>query len=316
MITAESEVQKTPATTGVFHRILAAIDFSPASRQALCVAYRLACAHQSGLDVVHVCHPDWRYELLENPPEIGLEENDLHLRLNRIAQEAGIPDGLRPVLLPYAPVATRIVRFAGEIKADLIVLGTRGRGGLQKLALGSVAEQVLRTASCPVLTVGPEAAVPEQGHFRSIVFATDYGQGSAKALPLVLALAAQQQAKLALVHMIAPLPASSTSLSSYAPGTLASDELLEWEESSRKRSLRQMKEWLPPVTGLQQEPEFIVGTDFLPEGILAAIAKFSASLVVMGANRAGTARFAAHIPWTAVHEIVSHAPCPVLTVAA
>ena len=316
MVVTESEVHGAATATGVFHHILAAIDFSPVSRQALCTAHRLACEHHATLDIVHVCHPDWRYELLENPPELGLEENDLHLRLNGLAHEAGIPDGLQPVLLPYAPVAATIVRFASDVHADLIVLGTHGRGGLRMFALGSVAERVLRTAGCPTLTVGPEAVVPEQEHFRSIVFATDYGQGSAKALPLVLALAAQQQSKLILLHMIPPMPASSTSLSSYAPGTIAADEVEEWEESSRKRSLRQLKEWLPPVTGLQQEPEFIVGTDFLPEGILTAAAKFHADLVVMGANRTGAARLAAHIPWTAVHEVICHARCPVLTVAA
>jgi nucleotide-binding universal stress UspA family protein len=77
-----------------------------------------------------------------------------------------------------------------------------------------------------------------------------------------------------------------------------------------------LKECLPAQTGLEQEAEFVVGTDFLPEGVLTAVAKFKVDLIVMGANRTVSARAAAHTPWSAVHEVVRQAPCPVLTVAA
>ena len=76
-----------------------------------------------------------------------------------------------------------------------------------------------------------------------------------------------------------------------------------------------MKDCLPAQTGLDQEPEFVVGTDFLAEGVLAASNKFKVDLIVMGANRAVSARVAAHIPWTAAHEVVQNATCAVLTVA-
>ncbi len=66
---------------------------------------------------------------------------------------------------------------------------------------------------------------------------------------------------------------------------------------------------------VEQEVLFAVRTDFLPEGMLTASAKFKVDLIVMGANRTVSAKAAAHIPWSAVHEVVRYAPCPVLTVA-
>src|ERR1022692_3565341 len=82
-----------------------------------------------------------------------------------------------------------------------------------------------------------------------------------------------------------------------------------------KRSLQQLRACLPAETGLQQDPDYVVGTDFLAEGILTASAKFKVDLIVMGANQSASARMAAHNPWAAVHEVVRNAPCPVLTVA-
>jgi nucleotide-binding universal stress UspA family protein len=89
----------------------------------------------------------------------------------------------------------------------------------------------------------------------------------------------------------------------------------QWKASCRNRAIRELKQWLPRETGLTQEPEFIVGTEFLPEGLLTAAQDTRAGLIVMGANHTNSARVTAHIPWTAVHEVVRYAPCPVLTVA-
>jgi nucleotide-binding universal stress UspA family protein len=214
-------------------------------------------------------------------------------------------------------VSAQVLSVIEEKGIDLLVIGTRGRGGIQKLALGSVAEELLRAAPCPVMTIGPKAELPTVSHepgFHKILFATDFGKGSKRALPLALTLAKAQQAKLILLHMIPPIPSSSASLSAYAPATAAADEVAEWEGSYRKRSIQQLRDWLPAETGLEQEPEYVVGTDFLAEGILAASSKFKVDLIVMGANRAASAKAAAHNPWAAVHEVVRDAECPVLTV--
>ena len=300
-----------------FRHILVATDFSEASRRALCDALVLAGDHDAQLSVVHVLHPHQKYAAL-NAQEADLERVAAEKELQALVDKLGAERKIDPIVLSHGPVAEQVATVIADGEIDLLVIGTRGRGGLQKLALGSVAEELLRIIPCPVMTIGPKAdiAVLTRGHgFHNILFATDFGKGSAKALPVALALARAQQGKLILLHMMSPMPATSASLSAYAPADAAADEVKDWDETSRQRCVRQLQECLPAETGLEQEIEFVAGTDFLPEGVLAASAKFKADLIVMGANRTGSAKVAAHIPWSAVHEVVRYAPCPVLTVA-
>jgi nucleotide-binding universal stress UspA family protein len=178
-----------------------------------------------------------------------------------------------------------------------------------------VAEELLRVVPCPVMTIGPQAAfATATTGFHRILFATDFGKGSAKALPLALALARAPQTQLIMLHMISPVPSSSASLSAYAPATAAADEVEELEDTCRMRAIQRLKECLPADAGLAQKPTFVVGTDFLAEGILTASAKYNVDVIVMGANRMSS-KIAAHIPWSAVHDVTRDARCPVLTLA-
>jgi nucleotide-binding universal stress UspA family protein len=318
MSVTESAIQNISQETSVFRNILVATDFSEASRRALFEARTLAAQNGAHLAVLHVSQTDWRYEMVEDPPEIALEERDVQRKLRASAAELGPGRTIDALLIKHGPVAPAVLSAIAENGADLLVIGTRSRGGLTKLALGSVAEELLRSAPCPVMTVGPKVdigATTSRPGFHTILFATDFGKASAKALPFALTLAKPQHARLLLLHMIPPIPASS-SLSAYAPAAAAADELEGWEASCRKRALRQLKDLLRAGGGLEREPEYIVGTELLPEGILMAAANFYVDLIVMGAIRKGSAQFAAHIPWTAVHEVVRDSPCPVLTVAA
>jgi nucleotide-binding universal stress UspA family protein len=322
MTVAELNAQNSGASVVsrhvVFRHILVATDFSEASRRALCGALTLATDSDTQVSVIHVMRPDWRYASLENPPEIDLQRIDTEERLKAFVSDAAPSTKITTAYVRQAPVAEAVAAVIKEGGIDLLVIGTRGRGGLSKLALGSVAEELLRVAPCPVMTIGPgpnlEAITREPG-FHRILFATDFGKGSVNALPLALALAKAHQAKLILLHMISPMPATTGSLSAYAPAVAAADELTEWEGASRQRVLRQLRECLPANHGLEQEPEFVVGTDFVSEAILTAVDKFKVDLIVMGANRTASPRTAAHTPMGAVHDVVEHATCPVLTVA-
>jgi nucleotide-binding universal stress UspA family protein len=316
---AELNTPLTASTpSAAFRHILVATDFSEASRRALCEARGLATEHNAQLSLVHVLQPNRNYGALDNPPELDLERISAEKQIKALVDELGAQQKIETTLVKHGPVAEQVASVIREQGIDLLVIGTRGRGGLQKLALGSVAEELLRIAPCPVMTIGPKATVATVTHhngFHKILFATDFGKGSALALPLALGLARAQQAKLILLHMIPPMPATSASLSAYAPADAAADEMMQWGESSRKRCIQQLREFLPGETGLEQEPEYVVGTDFLAEGILVASARFGVDLIVMGANRTESPKAAAHIPWSAVHEVVCSAPCPVLTVA-
>ena len=319
MTLADLKIPSNSATaSSVFRHILVATDFSNPSRRALCDALMLATENCAKLSVIHVLQPDRKYGALENPPEIDLERSAAETQIKALVDELGPDHKIDTTLVKHGPVVAHVMAAIDQEAIDLLVIGTRGRGGLPKLALGSVAEELLRVAPCPVMTIGPKAdiaAVANGPGFHRILFATDFGKGSTKALPLALALAKVHQAQLILLHMIQPMPATTASMSSYAPAGAAADEVHEWEGSSRERCLRQLRECLPAETGLEQELDYVVGADFFPEGVLAASARLKVDLIVMGANRTASAKAAAHVPWSAVHEVVRYAPCPVLTVA-
>lgn len=260
---------------------------------------------------------DWRYEVLETPCEIGLEQIDTEKCLELFTKRLAPEQKILSTLIHNGPVAASVAFAAKQQGVDLLVIGTRGRGGLSKIALGSVAEELLRIAPCPVMTIGPKAdpTLPVESSKQSILFATDFGKGSTKAFDLAFSLAQKKRAKLILLHMTPPMPVNSANLSAYAPATAASEDVVEWEASSRARCLQQLKACLPIGVTLEQEPEYVVGTELFPEGILTAADKFKVGLIVMGANQSGSPKVLAHIPWTVVHEVVRNAACPVLTVA-
>jgi nucleotide-binding universal stress UspA family protein len=131
-------------------RILVAVDFSPGSQQALDLAGEVARRFAAEVAVLHVD------EALSVIPGSDLAET------RRVAAEHALEDATaelrrkdvraRPIL--RSGLATiEIVEAAHAEHADLVVLGTHGRTGLAHVLLGSVAERVVRTAPCPVLTV-------------------------------------------------------------------------------------------------------------------------------------------------------------------
>jgi nucleotide-binding universal stress UspA family protein len=316
MTVAGLATEEVAKESTVFHSVLVATDFSEASGRALSIAARLAAHHHARLSAVHVFQNDWRYEMLDHPPETELETVDAQRQLDASIEKLHLNGRVDSILIKHGAVLPGVLSAIAESGADLLVMGTRGRGGLPKIALGSAAEELLRLAECPVLAIGPRAQIESGFELHTILFATDFGPGSTQALPRLLTLSRKEKAKLVLLHVISPMPATATSLSAYGPGTAAADELQEWEGTSRRRSLRQLREWTrSQLHPGDSEPDYIVGIDFLEEGILTAAVKMNADLIAMGANRSASPRWAAHFPWSAVHEVICGARCPVMTVA-
>ena len=133
------------------HTILHPTDFSEQSGYALRLAGALARDHGARLVLLHVALPPmpvYGGEVLVAVPPSSHDEERHHL------DRLEVPEGVSTVsrLVEGAPVE-EILHTASEISADLIVMGTHGRTGLARLLMGSVAEQVVRKARCPVLTV-------------------------------------------------------------------------------------------------------------------------------------------------------------------
>ncbi len=142
----------------MFRKILVGTDFSEPADAARRMAIDLARRLGAELEIVHVEEPLPAYAFSEGalPDLPRLQEkvrSSAERQLEDQAKEArgaGIP--VRTIVLPGTP-ATTIVERARTEGVDLIVVGTHGRTGLEHMLIGSVAERVVRYASCPVLTV-------------------------------------------------------------------------------------------------------------------------------------------------------------------
>lgn len=137
-------------------KILAAIDASPAARGILEKAVAHARLTGGELHVVHVFQPPSSVYSMEGIYVIEDERFEEAERKMVWGDAAEILDGsdlnwVRADLNGYPPTA--IVEYANEIDADLIILGTRGRGGFSALVLGSTSQAVIHDATCDVLVV-------------------------------------------------------------------------------------------------------------------------------------------------------------------
>ena len=143
-------------------RILCPVDFSDASGQALEFATDLARTSGAELYVLHVIEnrplvaPELNYQF--SPDEYFEAVKDQKQRaLSRfVERHCGLISACK--LLTQGRTVNAILQSAQAHRANLIVIATHGRSGLQHLLYGSVAERVVRLANCPVLTVKPGAA--------------------------------------------------------------------------------------------------------------------------------------------------------------
>ena len=139
-------------------RILFATDFSEGSSHALPYAADIARQYGAKLFLVHVIY-DVAMSAGWYVPHVSIDEiyNDMEksaraeLEKSFVDEMRGLGDIERVVLkgIPYEEIS----KFAGEKKIDLVVLGTHGRRGIDRMLFGSTAEQVVRNAPCPVLSV-------------------------------------------------------------------------------------------------------------------------------------------------------------------
>jgi nucleotide-binding universal stress UspA family protein len=145
-------------------RILAPVDFSKASREALAHAAALAAAHKAHLLTVHVIDirslPPYFMETLES-----VQREQVRRDLDKLIAESRLPIEVESVICDGF-AEERIVTTARDHGVNLIVIATSGNRGVDRLLLGSVTERVLRTAPCPVL-VCPKALAEAEKQARA-----------------------------------------------------------------------------------------------------------------------------------------------------
>ena len=284
--------------------ILFATDFSACSNAALPYALAVTRRYEAKLLAAHVMPTKAEMAMMSPeswPALIEEEGKKTQAYLEQLEKQfQGFP---HEVLTPRGHIADALSRIIAERDIDLLVVGTHGRAGVGKLFLGSVAEEVLRRADCPVLSVGPHVASKPDGeiHFQHIVFATDFSNDSLAALPYAVSLAEEDEARLVVLHVVEQ------------PATSIVD--LEYVKASL---MRRLNELVPPDAEPWCHAESVLefGRQFAPpaERILEIAKEQAADLIVLGVHPVhGKLDLATHLASTTAH-ILTQAACPVLTV--
>ena len=283
--------------------ILFATDFTRSAQLALSYACNLAHAYDAEVYSVNVLPHLVFVEGVQPDPE--------QTRLSTEQQLAALVGsesfkGIRhQELIAQGEVAEVLAKLVRNDEIDLIVIGTSGRKGLQKLLMGSVAEEVFRNAECPVLTVGPHATCcPADGKVRHILYATDFGPESVHGLPYAISLAEENRARLTLLH-VAPEP--GVALPEPVPGTLPVLDPDEVAASTEK----QLRALIPDGAQLWHDPEYMVQFG-PPAETIVKVAAQRADMIVLGVKR--PTPLTKHLGAGVAYKVACDATCPVLSV--
>jgi len=283
--------------------ILYLTDFSEPSEAALPFVTTIAREYQSKVYALHILMtvpiPDATPESTE--AMIEAQEERAQAEMQRLeSQLAGLPHETYLERGPgvWPPVEDAIKEYG----IDLIVLGTHGRTGFQKLLMGSAAEEIFRRSHVPVLTIGPWArkGLHQGAKFHHVLFATDFTQESLAAAPYAVSMAQENQAHLFLLHVMRE---PNKEPAENGPGDSVAD------------AIGRLHELVPADAELWCRPEPVVRHGNPADQILEAATEHGADLIILGVrNATGYLRAATHLERTTAHKVVAHATCPVLTV--
>jgi len=293
----------------LIQRILCPIDFSEFSTRAFRHALSLAEHYGASLAALHVVEM-WKYPyadyaatdggdyanlraLLAKGGKEHLQEFVKQHRHERIHPELAICEGRAP---------DSILSFAQREKVDLIVMGTHGRRGFDRLMLGSATDRVMREASCPVLAVCQpphDAVAAGEGahyvhHLNRILICTDFSENSDRALDYAISAAEEYGADLTLMHVVeeAPSPASREDL--LATATRQLEKIIPAEKRN----------------GIKVKTAVRMGKPY--QRIVEYAREAEIDLVTMGVRGAGALDRA--IFGSTTYRVIQVGPCPVLAV--
>lgn len=294
--------------------ILAAYDFSDASRKPLRHALTIARHFGAKLHVAYVVSSIGYGIAGPEASQLAAEGSQRDAQqLETDLLKSGALAGLQYEFITREGHVWEQLEFIIQKKQiDAIVVGTHGREGLGRLVLGSVAEQVFRQANCLVLTVGPgsqeDSLIERKEPLRPFLFATDFSTASLRALPHAASFANHFGAKLIVLHVLPAAPIPETFHWS------TTGDLNQMRKEAQSASQKRFEELIAHNVPTATELEFLVKFGIPSEQILEACHALKADLVILGLHSAGHAVTASHLPWIRAHEIVSGASCPVLTV--
>jgi len=276
--------------------ILFPTDFSPASQAALPFACVLAQMYGATILVAHSIPPEPHLPVVLDrvPPQDEIVWKDARRSFEAFLHSCSFGTNPWRSLLDRGDVADVVPAMIQENGVDLVVLGTRGRRGVSKMILGSSAEKIYRSATCPVLTIGPRAHDSAEWKIRRILCPVDRAEDPEPALHYGLSLAEENQAELIILEA--------------AP-------LVPWQHrpAFEERSRRALEALVPESAKDWCTPDVVIRWEHPANAILQEAEIRSVDLIVMSVHKARVSSWSTHLPWPVASEVVSLAHCPVLT---
>jgi nucleotide-binding universal stress UspA family protein len=293
----------------LIQRILCPIDFSEFSTRAFRHALSLAEHYRASLVALHVV------ELWKNPyAEYAAADGGDYAKLRESFHQGGTErlqefvnqhrhEGIHPELaICEGRAPDSILSFAQQERFDLIVMGTHGRRGFDRLVLGSATDRVMREASCPMLAVcHPQqeaVAAGESGHYvhflNRILICTDFSENSGPALDFAISVAEEYHADLTLMHVVEAVASPA-----------GSDDLLT-------TATRQLEKLIPAEKrkGIKVKTAVRIGKPY--QRIVEYAREAEIDLVTLGVRGAGALDRA--IFGSTTYRVIQLGPCPVLAV--
>jgi len=291
-------------------RIVCPVDLTPFSRRALEHAAVLARWYEAELVAFHVT--PLLPTILGFPPGSsprGLEPSEAELVCRELRQfvahaTAGLPRV--EVAVRVGEPASEILQYARESAADLVVMGTHGRTGFDRLMLGSVTEKVLHKASCPLLTVPLQAPRHrERPLFAHVLCAVDFSPVSERAAAYALSLSQEAEGRLTLLHVVESLPSETlVALPQLDPASYLERKSIEARARLEKLVPEEARHWCQPSS------RTTCGKPY--REILRIAEEEQADIVVLGVH--GHGALDRTLFGSTTQRVVRHAACPVLTI--
>ena len=286
--------------------ILCAIDRSPSSLQAFGYAIALAKWQRARLNLLEVIEEAPPPGVSRAPTSDGVPaeaRKALERDLRQVLTARRASDVKVEISMRKGNVVQEILAQARTSRSDLVVVGTHGRGGVQRLVLGSVAEKVLRLATCPVLTVrrGVRLARRSRSPFETILCPTDFSAAANKAVAYAKRLAQEADAKLILLTAV-DWPFGTAVMSGPVAELRKSIELEASESLAR----------LLPRAANGPRAQAIVALGKASAAIVKGARARSADLIVMGVSGRGALDVA--LLGSTTHHVIREGAWPVLTV--
>jgi nucleotide-binding universal stress UspA family protein len=290
--------------------ILCPIDFSEFSIRAYRYALSLAEHYRAKVVAQHIVEL-WRYPYAEYVASQGDYQE-----FCRAVCEGGkkklqgfvknhTDTEIQPELVVHEGVAADLIlSFAETHKTELIVMGTHGRRGFDRLVLGSVTDRVMRRTPCPVLTICQPrqdfiAAGKEQHHahhLNRILFCTDFSENSAPALHYAISSTQEYNAELTLLHVIEEVPSPAEEDEAIATARQQLDKLIPSEDRNK----------------LKIRAEVRIGKPY--QQIIQLALEAQMDMVAMGVSGRGALDRA--VFGSTTYRVIQLGPCPVLAVRA